>query len=52
MPSWAATLASAFAILAAVLYSLYSLVAHFKRRRQGRQGGMVKISEPANPKFE
>jgi hypothetical protein len=55
MPGWAVTRASATlacAILAAVLYSLSRLDAYFRRRRQGRQEGLVKISDPANPQFE
>jgi hypothetical protein len=54
IPGWASILASAtlaFALTAA-LYSLYSLDAHFRHRRQGRQDGILEISRPANPKFE
>lgn len=51
IPGWPSILA--FATLAfAFLYSLYSLDAHFRHRRQGRQDGIVEISRPANPKFE
>lgn len=38
--------------LVAGLCCIYAIEAHFKRRRQSRQEGIVEISSPTNSRFK